>query len=30
VDGTLVAEAELSSVVVDRDPMGPADAPLAV
>jgi beta-hydroxyacyl-ACP dehydratase FabZ len=30
VDGTLVAEADLSSVVVDRDPMGPADAPLAV
>lgn len=30
VDGKLVAEAELSSVVVDRDPAGPADAPLAV
>jgi beta-hydroxyacyl-ACP dehydratase FabZ len=30
VDGTLVAEAELSSVVVDRDPEGPPDAPLAV
>ena len=30
VDGKLVAEAELSSVVVDRDPTGPADAPLAV
>jgi hypothetical protein len=25
-----VAEAELRSVVVDRDPTGPADAPLAV
>lgn len=30
VDGKLVAEAELSSVVVDRDPTGSADAPLAV
>lgn len=30
VDGTLVAEAELSSVVVDRDPAGPAEAPLVV
>ncbi len=30
VEGKLVAEAELSSVVVDRDPAGPADAPLAV
>jgi beta-hydroxyacyl-ACP dehydratase FabZ len=30
VDGKLVAEAELSSVVVDRDPAGAADVPLAV
>lgn len=30
VDGKLVAEAELSSVVVDRDAEGPADAPLTV
>jgi len=30
VDGKLVAEAEMSSVVVDRDPSGPADAPRAV
>ncbi len=30
VDGKLVAEAELSSVVVDRDPTGPARSPLAV
>jgi len=30
VDGNLVAEAEMSSVVVDRDPTGPVDAPLAV
>jgi beta-hydroxyacyl-ACP dehydratase FabZ len=30
VDGKLVAEAELSSVVVDRDPAGPAESPLTV
>jgi beta-hydroxyacyl-ACP dehydratase FabZ len=30
VDGKLVAEAEMSSVVVDRDPTGPVNAPLAV
>lgn len=30
VEGNLVAEAELSSVVVDRDPSGPAATPLAV
>ncbi len=30
VEGKLVAEAELSSVVVDRDPEGPAATPLAV
>ncbi len=30
VDGKLVAEAELSSVVVDRDPEGPAENPLTV
>ncbi|MGE5850299.1 MAG: 3-hydroxyacyl-ACP dehydratase FabZ [Candidatus Methylomirabilota bacterium] len=30
VDGKLVAEAEMSSVLVDRDPSGPAGAPLAV
>ena len=30
VDDKLVAEAEMSSVLVDRDPSGPADAPLAV
>jgi beta-hydroxyacyl-ACP dehydratase FabZ len=30
VDGKLVAEAELSSVVVDRDPEGPAESPLTV
>ena len=30
VDGKLVAEAEMSSVVVDRDPTGPPDAPPAV
>lgn len=30
VDGNLVAEAELSSVVVDRNPAGPAGAPLTV
>jgi beta-hydroxyacyl-ACP dehydratase FabZ len=30
VDGKLVAEAELSSVVADRDPAGTVDTPLAV
>ncbi len=30
VEGKLVAEAEMSSVLVDRDPTGPASAPLAV
>ena len=30
VEGKLVAEAELSSVVVDRDPAGPPAPPLAV
>jgi beta-hydroxyacyl-ACP dehydratase FabZ len=30
VEGALAAEAEMSSVVVDRDPAGPADTPLAV
>ncbi len=30
VDGKLVAEAEMSSVLVDRDPSGPASAPLSV
>jgi len=30
VEGKLVAEAEMISVLVDRDPSGPADAPLAV
>jgi beta-hydroxyacyl-ACP dehydratase FabZ len=30
VDGKLVAEAQLSSVVVDRDPTGPVNAALAV
>jgi UDP-3-O-[3-hydroxymyristoyl] N-acetylglucosamine deacetylase/3-hydroxyacyl-[acyl-carrier-protein] dehydratase len=30
VDGKLVAEAELSCVVVDRDPAGEPDTPLAV
>ena len=30
VEGKLVAEAEVISVLVDRDPSGPADAPLAV
>ncbi len=30
VEGKLVAEAELSSVVVDRDPEGPAESPLTV
>jgi beta-hydroxyacyl-ACP dehydratase FabZ len=30
VDGKLVAEAELSSVVVDRDPEGQSSAPLTV
>ena len=30
VDGKLVAEAEMSSVVVDRDSTGPPDAPPAV
>jgi len=30
VEGKLVADAEMTSVLVDRDPSGPADAPLAV
>jgi len=30
VEGTLVAEAELSSILVDRDPTGPTVAPLMV
>jgi len=30
VEGKLVAEAEMSSVVVDRDPAGPVNEPLAV
>lgn len=30
VEGKLVMEAEMSSVVVDRDPTGPVNAPLAV
>jgi beta-hydroxyacyl-ACP dehydratase FabZ len=30
VDGKLVAEAQMSSVVVDRDPTGPVNEPLAV
>ena len=30
VDGKLVAEAEMSSMVVDRDPSGPVDAPTTV
>ncbi len=30
VEGKLVAEAELSSIVVDRDPAGPTESPLAV
>jgi 3-hydroxymyristoyl/3-hydroxydecanoyl-(acyl carrier protein) dehydratase len=30
VDGKLVAEAEVSSMLVDRDPSGPPGAPLAV
>jgi beta-hydroxyacyl-ACP dehydratase FabZ len=30
VEGALAAEAEMSCVVVDRDPAGPADTPLAV
>jgi 3-hydroxymyristoyl/3-hydroxydecanoyl-(acyl carrier protein) dehydratase len=30
VDGKLVAEAEMNSVVVDRDPARVADSPLAV
>jgi beta-hydroxyacyl-ACP dehydratase FabZ len=30
VDGQLVAEAEMSSMLVGRDPSGPVDAPLAV
>ena len=30
VEGQLVAEAEMGCIVVDRDPQGPADSPLAV
>jgi 3-hydroxymyristoyl/3-hydroxydecanoyl-(acyl carrier protein) dehydratase len=30
VDGKVAAEAEMSSIVVDRDPEGPAASPLAV
>jgi beta-hydroxyacyl-ACP dehydratase FabZ len=30
VEGKLAAEAEMSCIVVDRDPQGPADTPLAV
>jgi len=30
VEGKLVADAEMTSVLIDRDPSGPADAPLAV
>jgi hypothetical protein len=30
VEGKLVADAEMTSVLVDRDPSGPAAAPLAV